>query len=121
MSTSEWNYDFYGTYSDTHPTKPLDLMTLKWNGAIVWNASEGMNIVSYNWYIKISPNGDNDDYSKINISFVEDDATSVNNIEGQLDEVEGIYSINGIKTETFSKGINIIRYKNGKTKKVFIK
>ncbi len=123
MSTAEFNYDFNGTYGNIVAEKKHDWMTLRPNGTIAWKADPGTPLQSYVWYIRVTANGDNADYSKINISFVDDsdDATSINSIESQLEGVEGFYQINGIKMETLSKGVNIIRYKNGKTKRVFIK
>ena len=40
-------------------------------------------------------------------------------IKEDADEIEGIYSANGTKKETLSKGLNIIKYKSGKTKKIY--
>ena len=124
MSTSEWNYDFYGVYNVEKATKALEWMTLKYNGAIVLNATANAILTSYNWFIRITPNSDNADYSKLNLIFVEEDSeetTGINRVNEENDEIEGIYSANGVPLETFTKGLNIIKYKNGKTKKIYKK
>ena len=122
LSTSEFYYDFYGSYVKTQATKNRDWMSLLASGSIAWNATANATLKSYVWYIRITPNGDNADYSKINLNFVEEDsenATKINSIEEDADEIEGIYSANGTKKETLSKGLNIIKYKSGKTKKIY--
>ena len=65
----------------------------------------------------------NDDYSKIEFSIVEDgDATGIDRTRViNSDDVEGIYTTNGMKVDEPVRGINIIRYKNGKTEKIIVK
>ena len=123
VSTTEFNYDFYGTYKDTEAEVRHDWMSLTPKGEISWNGSIGSTLKSYVWYLRVTKRNENADYSKINFSFVDDSdyATHINSIEENMDEIEGIYSANGIKKETLSKGLNIIKYKNGKTKKIFKK
>ncbi len=124
VSTAEFDYDFYGTYNDTKATKNRDWMSLLASGSIAWNATAKATLKSYVWYIKITANSDNADYSKITFSITEENsenATSINGIESDMDEIEGIYTTNGLKVDEPVRGINIIRYKNGKTKKVIIK
>ena len=123
VSTTEFNYDFYGTYKDTKAEVRHDWMSLTPKGEISWNGSIGSTLKSYVWYLRVTKRNENADYSKINFSFVDDSdyATHINSIEENMDEIEGIYSANGIKKETLSKGLNIIKYKNGKTKKIFKK
>jgi hypothetical protein len=78
---------------------------------------------SYRWYIKVNANNSDADYSKIGFSIVdEDDATSIDSVHSMDNsDIEGYYTINGLKLEKPVKGINIIRYNNGKTKKVILK
>ena len=45
---------------------------------------------------------------------------SVDTEEG-AGEIQGIYNINGMRLNAPQRGINIIRYKNGSTKKVIIR
>jgi hypothetical protein len=56
--------------------------------------------------------------------FIEDgsEATDLNGIEFATDEeIEGYYTLNGVKVQTPAKGVYIVRYKNGMTKKINIK
>ncbi len=46
--------------------------------------------------------------------------TGINSIYGDNEEVD-VFNLNGVKTGRKAKGINIIRYGNGKYKKVFVK
>lgn len=126
LGTAEFYYDFYGTYDDFKATKALDWMSLKTSGSIVWNATSNAKLVSYNWYIKITSNNDNANYSKIDISFVEENsdsgiATYINSFEDEMDGIEGFYNASGVKREKPSKGLNIVKYKNGNIKKIYIK
>ncbi len=51
--------------------------------------------------------------------------TSIDNITDMnpenVAEIEAIYNATGQKVDAFTKGINIVRYSNGVTKKVMIK
>ena len=119
--TTQFNYDFYGTYREFKATKAYDWLALSKN-SISWNASSAAKLKSYVWYIKVTPREENDDYAKIIISFIEEDFANdiSNDIESEY-EIEGIYNVNGTKVDNPVKGINIIRFNNGKTKKVIIK
>ncbi|MBR3093444.1 MAG: hypothetical protein IKG99_10575, partial [Bacteroidaceae bacterium] len=95
------------------------------------NLSAGASLGIYRWYIKPTSNDFNDDYSNLRIGFVvdgEEDPTSIFALDGEAegsDEISGIYSVNGTKYGTtmddLQKGVNIIRYKNGTSKKVLVK
>ena len=122
LGTAEFYYDFYGTYDTFKASAGYEWISLTKTNAVAWNSSANASLSSYCWYIKVTSNDDNADYSKISLNFVEVDddfATNVNGIEENTDEIEGIYSANGVKTENLSKGLNIIKYKNGKTKKIY--
>ena len=56
-------------------------------------------------------------------SVLEDTSTPVDGIvlsESNM-EIESIYNASGIPTKNMNNGLNIVRYKNGETKKVFNK
>ena len=54
--------------------------------------------------------------------FNADDATAIATIAAMTaGEVEGIYTIGGAKVQSLQKGINILKMKNGQTKKVIVK
>ena len=56
-----------------------------------------------------------DDYMNVVITptAVDDIHTAANNVE-----VESIYNMSGVRSHNLNRGVNIVRYKNGKTKKV---
>lgn len=89
---------------------------------IGWNKPNA-TLGSYRWYIQLTPNGANDDYANIAFAFVEEDSETnqISQTVNAENEIEGIYTIGGIKLEKPVQGVNIIRYKNGVTKKVYIK
>ena len=126
--STEFNYDFYGTYREYGATKPHDWLALSKDGKISWNKDETALLQSYVWAIKVTPRSENEDYSKDNIVITEEEddesegvVTGVSSISDQESEIEGIYTANGVKVEHPTKGINIIRYKDGRIKKVSIK
>jgi hypothetical protein len=52
----------------------------------------------------------------------DEDVTGISNIDsGDKSEIDGYYTINGVRSEVPVRGMNIVKYKNGKTKKVMIK
>ena len=121
MATTPYNYNFYGnyrakTFETNHQVMIMGGGKIGWNGA---NATLG----SYRWYIQLTPNGSNDDYANIALTVVEEDGETnqIFNILEDNSEIEGIYTIGGIKVEKLVKGVNLIRFKNGQTKKVYIK
>ena len=122
MMSADFDYDFFGTYDKYGASKPKEWFALN-NGSLSPNNKAGASINQYRWVLKLTPRGENSDYSKISFGFIEDeDATGLSTIGADEDnQIEGIYSVNGSKHDNLEKGINIIRYKNGTTKKVIIK
>ena len=127
VTTAEYNYDFYGTYS---PYKEDNQQARSWigvnaNGNLFWN-KPNTTLHRYRWYIKITKNSTNEGYAKPNLIFVEDDGDSdsmptdisASSIDG---EIEGFYTVGGVKLDHPIKGLNIIRFTDGTTKKIFIK
>ena len=52
----------------------------------------------------------------------EEDPTGINYVkEIDMNEVEGIYTPGGVKIENPTRGVNIIKFNDGRTKKVYIK
>lgn len=125
LGSAEYYYDFYGTYVNPalNNSEAHTWISLNTRGELFWN-KENSSVRSYRWYIKRSANNDNGDYSKQRFIFVEDDEATTGvrtaNADSNL-EVEGIYTVGGVKVEKPVKGVNIIRYTNGKTKKIYIK
>ena len=119
LETSEYKYDFYGCYNAVTP----GYRQAYWMSASGYLApSSADTLRSYRWYIKRTDNDFNVD-AKTNFIFVESDEGEATGINGTStpDDVEGVYSPNGVKLDVPQKGLNIIRYKNGETKKIIIK
>ena len=122
VTTSFHSYDFYGKYANDPYTGNIgDWFSLA-NGSLHPNPASA-TFRQYRWIIKVTANTINDDYSKIEFSIVEDgDATGIDRTRViNSDDVEGIYTTNGMKVDEPVRGINIIRYKNGKTEKIIVK
>ena len=120
--TTEFNYDFYGSYDTV--TSHGDFYAM--SGGKISLVLDTGNLGSYRWFIRVSSRDENENYSKINFIFSEEDdnfngiATDVSSLD-QESEIEGIYTANGLKVDHVVKGVNIIRYKDGSIKKVSIK
>ena len=120
LETSEYSYDFYGNYATKSYKNAYEVYWMG-DGSLRPNG-ENKSIGSYRWYIKRTGKESTD--AKISFVFVEDnnETTKITNVETiDSDDIDGIYSSNGVKLDTPQKGMNIIRYKNGKTKKIIIK
>lgn len=123
METSAFVYNFYGTYDTFQATKGHDWLSLTKSGSISWNATSAAKLGSYCWYVKVTQNTSNPDYSKIAFIFIEngdESTTGVNSITRDSNP-ETYYSPNGIQLEKPKKGLNIIRMKDGTTRKVMVK
>ena len=123
-STTNADYLFKGTYrTDEVKAVPNDPSTHFFGvggGGISYINNNKLS--SYRWYIKVNPKDIN--YAKPTIEFVmgDEDVTGISNINNDdKSEIEGYYTVNGIRSDVPVKGMNIMKYKNGKTKKVMIK
>ena len=90
---------------------------------ISWNATSDAKLGSYCWYIRATPKSENDDYSKITFIFAEEGEEGTTNITNISDSSasESYFSPNGIQLEKPMKGLNIIKMKDGSTRKVIIR
>jgi len=122
--TTEVEYDFYGTYSTLEAKKAHEFIALG-NGTMGWNKNAGNKLGSYRWYlVPTVKDGDEDAYSKSGFYMIEDseEVDGIDqNVRVEYQNVEGIYTLSGIKIDKLSKGVNIVRYTDGTTKKIFIK
>lgn len=121
VETTPYQYDFYGNYRAKTFETNHQVMYMG-GGKIGWNAANA-TLGSYRWYILLTPNEANDDYANIAFAFVEEDSETnqISQTVNAENEIEGIYTIGGIKVEKPVQGVNIIRFKNGETKKVYNK
>ena len=121
MSTAEHQYNFYGTYDHFTYANAREIFYL--NGGALHPNKKDASMIPYRWYIKPEANGSNDGYAKPTFVFVEDDTPteiSMPNTD-DINRINGYYSINGIRLERPMKGLNIIRMKDGNTRKVIIR
>ena len=119
LETKANEYDFYGCY---------DQYTPKTNGEVFWMGTNGSLIPclanstmkSYRWYIKATSKLGNS--AKVNFIIEEynPDATGIRTTKTE-NEPESYFSPNGIQLEKPKKGLNIIRMKDGTTRKVMVK
>ena len=123
LETSEHKYDFYGCYNEYKPSYTGECYWMSASGLLTPGSSD-YSLKSYRWYLKQTVNDFNVD-AKATFVFVESEDGEATGINGtsleSSDDIEGVYSSNGIKLDTPQKGMNIIRYKNGKTKKIMVK
>ena len=118
-STMSADYIFRGTYTSVKATKTNTFFAM---GGGTINFCDNTTLGSYRWYMKPEPKNDN--YAKPTIIFMEGDVDATGISATGTDsnaEIEGYYTINGVRSDVPVKGMNIVKYKNGKTKKVMIK
>jgi len=118
--TTEFTYDFYGTYKSVFCDDDLHWIAISGGNACPLKANTELK--QYRWYIKIAAKQYHDDYAKLNFIFVEGDGET-NGISAQTidGEIQGIYTLGGVKVEHPVKGVNIIKYTDGRTKKINVK
>ena len=121
------NFGFYGVYQRTIATTKDEWMTVSVKGTSFW-AVPGDDVKPFRWIIKVTDAATGAP-AKVDFTFVEteasdSEATGIRDTElntGANLEVEGIYTVNGVKTEHLRKGLNIIKMKGAKTKVVIVK
>jgi len=123
MSTSAFEYNFYGTYDTFQATKGHDWLSLSTAGEICWNATQAAKLGSYCWYVKATPNTSNPEYAKLLFAITEGSEEDMTNIvqTSNHTEVETYYTPEGFQLQRPTKGLNIIKMKDGTTRKVFLK
>jgi hypothetical protein len=125
VASSIFDFNVYGTYvSNTKPSEtPKTWLSLNGSGNLFWNKETSKLASSYRWYIMVTTNEENDGYARPNIYIVEDDGDTdgINNAQTAEGEIQGIYTLGGMKVEHPVKGVNIIKYTDGRTKKIYVK
>ena len=123
LETAETAFDFYGIYSNFKPTSSKECMTLNTDGKISW-VSTNATLKPYRWRMIPSSKEDMIDYSNSTFTIIEedDDLLNINTPENETsEEITHIYSSNGIQQQSLVKGLNIVKMKDGRSKKIFIK
>lgn len=123
QETTEFEYDFYCQYYKKTWVEPNQMLAMS-SGKIAWNSGNNA-LGTYRWYIQTTAK-DNGGYAKPMFEFVVPEsnngiATNLRSISSDDANIEGIYTINGVKVDHPAKGVNIVRYNDGSTKKIYIK
>lgn len=116
-STTSALYTVTGTYEDITGTAESPFMALG-GGTINWSGTGTLH--SYRWYIKVDPIID--PYAKPTFIMEEyNPETTGISATNTNSEVESFYTPNGIRMEKPTKGLNIIKMKDGTTRKIMVK
>ena len=122
VSTSRFNFDFYAAYVSGFKPEAEHWLGVNGSGNLFWNKLTSTLASSYRWYIKVTDN--ENDYAKITFEFIEEGDATTTIENGSVDsnaDIEGFYTVGGVKLNTPAKGLNIVKYTDGTTKKVYIK
>lgn len=99
---TEWVFGGYGTCTATFRLKLMD--------------------VEYNSWGIPTKFTDKADGPSVTVNFVYSDPTGIDKVGiTETSEITGIYTIGGQKAEKLQKGINIVKYSNGKSAKIIVK
>ncbi len=124
-SSVSTKYIFYGTYKAMSGAELVagNYYVLTSGGFREARTSDNVN--AYRWYFDIKDRDAESKFanSKISIICIDEDeangeATGIETIANDSEEVIAIYDINGRKQNEFAKGINIVKYSDGSTKKI---
>ena len=118
-------YIFYGTYKAMSGAELVagNYYVLTSGGFREARTSDNVN--AYRWYFDIKDRYAESNFANSKISIIcfdEDEAngevTGIEALDNDSEEVIAIYDINGRKQNGFAKGINIVKYSDGSTKKI---
>lgn len=112
--------DFYGVYDGLKASEEHEWMAMS-GGHICWNESDAATLGTYRWYIKISSAITGQDFANIRFEFVENTPTDIISVVEAHNEPVGYYSLDGVKHDKTFTGLNILKFKNGNAKKIFVK
>ena len=124
-SSVSTNYVFYGTYKAMSGAELVagNYYVLTSGGFREARTSDNVN--AYRWYFDIKDRYAESTFanSKISIFCIDEDeandeVTGIETLDNDSEEVIAIYDINGRKQNGFAKGINIVKYSDGSTKKI---
>lgn len=124
-SSVSTKYIFYGTYKAMSGAELVagNYYVLTSGGFREARTSDNVN--AYRWYFDIKDRDAESKFANSKISIIcidEDEAngevTGIETLDNDSEEVIAIYDINGRKQNGFAKGINIVKYSDGSTKKI---
>ena len=124
-SSVSTKYIFYGTYKAMSGAELVagNYYVLTSGGFREARTSDNVN--AYRWYFDIKDRYAESEFanSKISIFCIDEDeangeVTGIETLDNDSEEIIAIYDINGRKQNGFAKGINIVKYSDGSTKKI---
>lgn len=120
-STMETTSTFYGNL--TKKAIGEDFFTV--SGGKLEKIKGSVSLGAFRWYMLLT---DRDGQTmpipsnvKITLMTDEDEEDDIDHVDVYKMDAQSIYSVNGMKQNTLTKGVNIIRYSDGTVKKVLVK
>lgn len=127
-STTTELYQFYGVYENTSPTETNKFYYMNIDGEVSWGDGTGsVTVGPYRWIMTVTAkNGEATPASYArSIRFTtgngEGDATGIQNVSENNSEIDGYFTLDGVKVGNPENGVYLMRLSNGNVKKVFVK
>lgn len=124
-STTNERFDFYGVYSSVHPEDASDIFYYMAKSGQISRATKTSTTVGANrWIFRVTPKDGSQSSVSYSIGFVvngveDDDVTAVSSATVEAEgEVVGYYTLSGQQVSEPTKGVYVVKYANGTSKKV---
>ena len=118
-------YVFYGTYRPMNGAELTAGNYYAMAGGGIRLTEAGDNLKANRWYLDIIDRESETKFANTKISIIcfdedetTDEATGIDTVNNGSEEIIAIFDINGRKQNELTKGINIVKYSNGSTKKI---
>lgn len=118
-------YVFYGTYRPMNGAELTAGNYYAMAGGGIRLTEAGDNLKANRWYLDIIDRESETKFANTKISIIcfdedetTDEATGIDTVNNDSEEIIAIFDINGRKQNELTKGINIVKYSNGSTKKI---
>lgn len=126
-STTSEEFNFYGVYSPIHPvaenTDIFYYMAL--SGQLSYATKTSTTVGANRWIFRVTPKSGQESKVAYSIGFVvngeveDDDVTAVSSAAVEAEgEVVGYYTLNGQKVSEPTKGVYVVKFANGTSKKI---
>jgi hypothetical protein len=112
--------DFYGVYTIAAPAEGDYIYYLAKSGTISRGTIPSSTVKAFRWIFRITENGQNGSAAyTFGFADDDDDLTAVSDATAAAEsEVVGYYTLNGQKVSEPTKGVYVVKYANGTSKKV---
>lgn len=126
-STMSEEFNFYGVYSPIHPVaEDTDIFYyMALSGQLSYATKTSTTVGANRWIFRVTPKSGQESRVAYSIGFVvngeveDDDVTAVSSATAEAEgEVVGYYTLNGQKVSEPTKGVYVVKYANGTSKKV---